>query len=67
MRCEDCGSLCELNGMCPNCHEELFIATWQASDLDYPLSEEFSRTVEEQSAVVKQKLADSLAPAKEQP
>jgi len=50
--CADCGTRLELNGTCPNCHEELFIATWQANDLDYPLSEDFSRKVEEQAAEV---------------
>ena len=48
-KCDDCGMRLELNGTCPNCHEELFIATWQAEYLDYPLSEEFSRKVAEQS------------------
>jgi hypothetical protein len=52
MHCEDCGTKLELNGTCPNCHEELFIATWQATDLDYPISEEFAQKVEEQAAVV---------------
>jgi len=55
MICEDCGTRLELDGTCPNCHEELFIATWQGMDLDYPLSDEFSRKVEEQSAEVRRR------------
>lgn len=54
MTCEDCGTKLELNGTCPNCHEELFIATWQADDLPYPLSEEFKHAVEEQTEIVRQ-------------
>lgn len=55
MTCEDCGTGLELNGTCPNCHEELFIATWQAEDLDYPLSDEFTRKVEDQSQAIRLK------------
>jgi hypothetical protein len=51
--CADCGTRLELNGTCPNCHEELFIATWQGEYLDYPLSEEFDRKVDAQSAAIR--------------
>ena len=50
--CENCGTRLERNGTCPNCHEELFIATWQAEYLDYPLSEQFAGKVEEQAAEI---------------
>jgi hypothetical protein len=50
--CDDCGTRLELNGTCPNCHEELFIATWQAEFMDYPLSDEFSRKVSEQQQAI---------------
>jgi len=53
--CEDCGTRLELNATCPNCHEELFIATWQATDLDYPISREFAQKIEEQAAIVASK------------
>ena len=50
--CEDCGSRLEKGGVCPNCHEELFIATTQAEYME-PISQEFYDKVLEQVAAVK--------------
>lgn len=53
MYCEDCGTKFS-DGMCPNCHEELFIATFQTQDFDEPWSDEFRDLVESQSEAVKE-------------
>lgn len=49
--CEDCG--CILNdGICSNCHEELYILENQGEFIDFPLSDEFIQKSEEQKKVV---------------
>jgi hypothetical protein len=46
--CDNCGTRLS-DGMCPNCHEELFILTTQAYDLDgVEFSDEFAAKVAEQ-------------------
>lgn len=53
-RCENCG--CILNGsICSNCHEELFILTYQAEDITEPVSKEFAEKAEEQKQEIKRK------------
>lgn len=50
-KCKDCG--CYLNaGICSNCHEEYYIATFQAEYIEEPLSEEFVSKIEEQKTQV---------------
>ena len=52
MNCEDCGTRYS-DGMCPNCHEELFILVTQAEDLDdVRLSDEFLAKAKEQADVL---------------
>lgn len=50
MTCEDCGTRLS-DGICPNCHEELYIFETQAEFLP-PLSDEFAAQVKEQRAEV---------------
>lgn len=38
--CEDCGTLLERNGVCPNCDQEAFMLDWQSGDIG-ALSEQF--------------------------
>jgi len=63
IHCEDCGTKLELDGTCPNCHEELFIATWQGEDTEQPWSDEFRDAVEEQTVYAKRNL-DAILDAK---
>ena len=49
--CEDCGCILE-KGICSNCHEELFILTYQAEYIDQPLSNEFVEKAKEQEGDV---------------
>ena len=51
--CEDCGTGLEANGVCPNCHEELFISEWQGMDMPEEVSQEFYDLVEQQRAEIK--------------
>ena len=46
MNCEDCGTKFS-DGMCPNCHEELFILETQGEYIDM-ISDEFAAKVAEQ-------------------
>lgn len=48
--CENCGTRI-YSGICPNCHEELYIFETQAEFLP-PLSDEFASQVKEQRAEV---------------
>lgn len=51
--CKDCG--CTLNdGICSNCHEELYIIENQSEYIDYPLPDEFLKKAEEQREAVKE-------------
>jgi hypothetical protein len=52
--CEDCGCTLQ-NGICSNCQEELFIETFQAEDIEKPLSQEFQEKAAEQSKYVESK------------
>lgn len=47
-RCENCGCILEA-GICSNCHEELFIMTFQGEHMQYPISDEFQDRAAEQS------------------
>lgn len=51
--CQDCGTKYS-EGMCPNCHEELYIETTQGEFLPDYLSEEWQEKVSEQKGIVKQ-------------
>lgn len=51
--CSDCGTKLS-GGMCPNCHEELYIFETQYDDLP-PLSEKFASQVREQRDEVKRR------------
>ncbi len=45
--CEDCGTK-YVDGMCPNCSEELYIFETQHDDLPDKLSDEFTESVRKQ-------------------
>lgn len=45
--CEDCGCLTDSAGTCSNCHEELWIETYQGEFIESS-SDEWNRKVEEQ-------------------
>ena len=53
--CENCGCILEKSGICSNCHEELFIATYQAEDIEYPLSEEFQEKMAKQNKEIEER------------
>ena len=53
-RCEDCGCILE-GGICSNCHEELFIQTYQAEDAPSGFSKEFTDKAAEQSAEIERR------------
>ena len=54
--CEDCGTRMTSGGICPNCHEELYIIEEQGSFVDEtPFSEDFMRRVDEQRNQVRTK------------
>lgn len=42
LRCSDCGTGLERNGVCPNCDEAAYIMDWQSEDLENP-SEAFQK------------------------
>jgi hypothetical protein len=52
--CEDCGTKLD-GGICPNCHEELWIFDNQMTPdgYDEPLSEEFAKKVNDQREQVR--------------
>lgn len=50
--CPDCGSRTN-GGICSNCQEELYILTYQAEDIDQPVSDEFAEKAREQQEQVK--------------
>jgi len=52
--CEDCGCKTD-NGMCPNCHEELWILEHQFEDIDFPISDEFAKKAEEQKEEIRKR------------
>lgn len=56
--CEDCGTRLSKDA-CPNCDEEYVIVRDQGRDLTWPLSEEFSAAVDEQTARVSRRREDS--------
>lgn len=47
MRCEDCGTKYR-GGLCPNCHEEAYIANYQSDTYDGGFSREFLERADEQ-------------------
>ena len=50
--CEDCG--CKLRtSICSNCHEELYIMTYQGEDMMQPVSDEFKDKAAAQSKKIK--------------
>ena len=49
--CPDCGERTS-NGICSNCHEELYIETYQSEFIDFPLSQDFRDKSREQAEVV---------------
>lgn len=51
-KCENCGCILE-DGICSNCHEELFILTYQSDDIIEPVSDEFIRKAEEQKEEIR--------------
>lgn len=51
--CPDCGTRID-GGMCPNCHEELYIYVTQYDDLP-ELSEEFAEKVRDQQQELKRR------------
>jgi len=52
--CKDCGCVLEKSGICSNCHEELFILTYQGEDMMQPPSDEFIEKAADQSRKVKE-------------
>ena len=53
MTCEDCG--CKIyDGICSNCHEELYISEYQTEFIDFPLSDEFLEKVKESRQILKE-------------
>lgn len=56
-RCKDCGCILE-GGICSNCHEELFILTYQSEDIITPPSREFIEKAEEQKKEIAKKQND---------
>jgi hypothetical protein len=52
--CEDCGTRI-YSGICPNCHEELYIETTQGEYIEGPSSDEWNQKVEAQRQEVRQK------------
>lgn len=51
--CSDCG--CKIyDGICSNCHEELYIITNQGEYIDFELSEDFKERARESSAKLKE-------------
>lgn len=51
-KCWDCGTTLE-GGICSNCHEELFIQTYQESVM--PMSSEFARAASNQASDIKRR------------
>lgn len=45
--CPDCGNAME-GGICSNCQEELYILTYQADDIDQPVSDDFAAKARKQ-------------------
>jgi hypothetical protein len=53
-KCLDCG--CNMDaGICPNCHEALYIQTYQSDSMVQPVSPEFIAEVNQESQAVKQR------------
>ena len=52
--CPDCGSRMN-GGICSNCHEELYILTYQADDIDQPVSDEFAAKAMKQQEELRKK------------
>lgn len=58
-KCEDCG--CGMNGdICSNCHEELYIQTFQTEHMVTPVSKEFANAAQEQYEKVKENIETRL-------
>ena len=47
MNCENCGTKIR-NGICTNCHEELYINDYQMPEEPMPVSKEWMKIVEQQ-------------------
>ena len=54
--CEDCGTKLERGGVCPSCHEELFIHRFNG-DAPIDWSAEFMAKVNEQQQAVEKRKA----------
>ena len=52
--CPDCGCRTR-GGVCSNCHEELYVLTFQADDLTEPVSDEFAGKARRQSEELKRR------------
>lgn len=52
--CDDCGTKLS-DGICPNCHEELFINDYQMPEFDIPVSKKWAEKVKEQREEVRSK------------
>lgn len=53
-KCWDCGTTLEA-GICSNCHEELFIQTFQSEDMSEPVSREFAEAANSQVNDIKRR------------
>ena len=49
--CEDCGTK-TYNGICQNCHEELYILDNQYEFMDKPISQQFMELADQQAKQV---------------
>ena len=53
-KCLDCG--CGMDGgICSNCHEALYIQTFQSDSMVEPVSNEFASEIEEDKVKIKQR------------
>ena len=50
--CENCGCK-KREGICTNCHEELYIMDYQSEFIDFPLSDEFIKKAKEQKEEIR--------------
>jgi hypothetical protein len=53
-RCLDCGCYLE-GGICSNCHEALFIQTYQSEYMVEPVSREFAAEASQQAKTIKER------------
>lgn len=55
-RCIDCNCRVGVDGMCSNCHEELYILTYQGDYIEDPLSDKFIEKATKQEKARKRML-----------